>query len=64
MADYNYNWSEVPSDPAENALWRAQTLDYCSRDHPDAIELQKMIMELCRKDFWFWSVGFADGSTG
>jgi len=58
MTDYVYSYKKVPSDPEENALWREKTLDYCSRDHPDAIELQKMIMERCRKDFWFWSMGF------
>ncbi len=50
---------EVPSGPAENATWRAQILDYCSRDHPDAIKFRGMVAERCRKDFWFWVMSFA-----
>ena len=58
-ADYKYSWQEVPRDPALNKIWRAQTLDYCSRDHPDAVVFREWIMERCRKDFWYWSVSFA-----
>jgi hypothetical protein len=49
----------VPDDPQENALWRAQTMDYCTRDHPDAIKFRRMVLEECRKDFWYWAKGFA-----
>jgi len=59
MADYQYTYRVVPSDPAENAIWRAQTLDYCSRNHPDAAKLRERVMERCRKDFWYFARGFA-----
>lgn len=58
-SDYVYSYEQVPDDPALNAIWREQTLDYCSRDHPDAAKLQEIILELCRKDFWYWAKGFA-----
>lgn len=59
MTEYKYNYREVPRDKALNAIWRAKTQDYCTRDHPDAIEFRKRIVALCRKDFWYWATGFA-----
>ena len=56
---YTYNWKEPPRDPEDNAVWRQKTLKLAGRDHPDSIKFRKMLMERCRKDFWFWSVGFA-----
>jgi hypothetical protein len=58
MVDYRYTYKEVPDDPALNAIWREKTLDYCSRNHPDALKLQKLILERCRKDFWYFVKGF------
>ena len=52
MAKYVYDWKTVPDDPAENAIWRARTLDACSSKHPNAAKLRRNIMEMCRKDFW------------
>ena len=59
MAKYVYDWKTVPDDPAENAIWRARTLDACSSKHPNAAKLRRNIMEMCRKDFWYWANGFA-----
>jgi hypothetical protein len=59
MSGYNYSYKDVPDDPMLNAVWRGTTLDYCSRDHPDAAKLQQMVLEQCRNDFWYWSMGFA-----
>jgi hypothetical protein len=55
MTEYKYNHLVVPDDPKENALWRAQTLEYASTGP----KFRKVIFELCRKDFWFWAKGFA-----
>jgi len=54
-----YKYDIIPDAPAENAIWRAQTLDYCNRDHPDAVKLRRLIIARCRKDFWYWAKGFA-----
>jgi hypothetical protein len=56
---YQYTYREVPDDPELNRIWRENTLDYCSRDHDDAAELRQIVLENCRKDFWFWAKGFA-----
>jgi hypothetical protein len=53
MANYKYNWREVPDDPEENAAWRAKTLDYANKAGGDAAEFRSWIMERCRKDFWY-----------
>jgi len=56
---YRYDYKVVPDDPALNAIWREKTLEYASRDDPDAPEFRRRIMEFCRKDFWYWAKGFA-----
>ena len=59
MTKYKYTYREVPDDPELNKIWREKTLEYCSRDHPDATKLRKLILERCSKDFWYWAKGFA-----
>jgi hypothetical protein len=56
---WRYSYRDVPDDPKLNAVWRENTLEYCSRDHPDAAKLRKLILERCKKDFWYWAKGFA-----
>jgi len=58
MPEYHYSYEIIPDDPAENKLWREKTIDYCSRDHPDARKLRELISERCRKDFWYFAYGF------
>jgi hypothetical protein len=59
MTEYVYSHKHVPSDPVLNAIWREKTLDYATRNHPDAVIFRKNVMELCRKSFWYWAVGFS-----
>jgi hypothetical protein len=59
MTDYQYNHLVVPDDPEENALWRAETLRLAEQKHTNVHKFRKLILERCRKDFWFWAKGFA-----
>ncbi len=51
---YVYDHRIVPTDPDENAQWREQTLVFGRSP-----AFQKKILDLCRKDFWYWAMGFA-----
>ena len=58
-ADYEYDWQVVPREKHLNAIWRAKTLEFAGRDHPDARKFQQMQIEACRKDFWHWACGYS-----
>jgi len=54
-----YRWREPPFNPEDNAAWRKRTMRLASGDRADAAEFRKMLLERCKKDFWYWSTGFA-----
>jgi hypothetical protein len=55
MVDRKYDYTTVPDDPAENAAWRAKTLKMAAGSE----RFQNQLLDRCRKDFWYWSMGFA-----
>lgn len=57
MVDFTYTY-EVPDDPEQNALWRAETLRLATQDHPNAAKFRQNILDRCRKDFWYFAKGF------
>ena len=56
-SEYTYSWKVVPREPENNKLWREKTLELASRKGKDAKRFQKMVMERCRKDFWYFATG-------
>lgn len=55
QTEYHYSPTDIPDDLELNALWREKTLELAESNPA----FRQKILEACRKDFWFWSRGFA-----
>lgn len=49
-----YDHRIIPDNRDENAAWRAETLRMAANNP----SLQRMIMDRCAADFWYWATGF------